>query len=611
MPRPDKKIEFQVLSSKSLIKSIDKIILENYTRPNVSSTNWKFKYYFIIDYILTNQLKNNRPVNVSQNLTCEILQCKKKVIVEILKTLMDNKIINRVGGMEVRYENNLDPVEGKSFSYEIVDFKISKDNLERVMLKAQPGFLKDMQDERASIFLYDRNRQPKESLILYKDVLDSISIDRKIFENRVIKNIIENNQKDYENKINYSYLTNHTHSSIQSSTNYYSILLWCPFVPLCVNFKNEPLPKYELKSVKKNKGTKGPGSFGSLYTSKCDFVVRNIARDIIISKIDKPEAEQATRERIEYLINTINNKMQIPKRGGKSRVYTDITSADREMKECMLLDGKHIIGLDIRNSQPLIASLIFNEAYTKIRLKRPADVIQYQTDCENGTFYDFFMEKMNLPNDKGLRSQFKIDFFKKVFFSKNSSIENKLKTLFKERYPNVWKTVVEEKGTWDYSKQYKEFSVKLQKFEAKIIFDNVNVKLMNMGIKAFNIFDSIYVNSKENFEIAKKLTLEAFAEYGICPTINYECYTQECEEDMSSDFQVVLPVDEIYINDRILPILEPIISKEADTKQIQKQDENEALMEQKPFCKWTATEEQKRAEMNRQIALAFKELDGK
>ncbi|MFA6151555.1 MAG: hypothetical protein WC716_09555 [Chitinophagaceae bacterium] len=86
-----------------------------------------------------------------------------------------------------------------------------------------------------------------------------------------------------------------------------------------------------------------------------------------------------------------------------SRAYCDLTNIVR-------IDGKPLIGLDIRNSQPLLASFLFEKYYRDNELEIPTDVLQYKSDCGNGIFYDDFMKAISLPAE--FRTEFKKDFFR-------------------------------------------------------------------------------------------------------------------------------------------------------------------------------------------------------
>lgn len=240
------------------------------------------------------------------------------------------------------------------------------------------------------------------------------------------------------------------------------------------------------------------------------------------------EDDDTTHARLDKAIAHINSgDIYVNRPRGKSRVYSNVTNLDREFKDHLLLDGKHLIGTDLRNSQPLIASVLFTRYWQSIDPDRlPPDVVEYQRLCETGEFYDYFMEKNNIPNDKKLRAEFKAEFFRRVFFSMHIEEPNVLKGQFIEKYPSCWEVVCHIKGGY-YCKDYGDFSVLLQETEAEIFYDHVNVKLIEQGVLAFNIYDSVYVTNEEDYRLATGLIAARFAELGITPTLEPEYYPKQ------------------------------------------------------------------------------------
>ncbi len=234
------------------------------------------------------------------------------------------------------------------------------------------------------------------------------------------------------------------------------------------------------------------------------------------------ESDGTTLARIEKAVVRVNaNELNISRPNGKSRVYTTITNLNREFRDHLKLDGNSIIGVDLKNSQPLIASIVFKMYWNNKNGMLPIDVIEYQSVCETGRFYEYFMEKNEIPVE--LRKQFKVEFFKRVFFSMHTGKPNILKQQFIEKYPNCWLAVCDIKGGY-FCKDYGDFAILLQETEAEIFYDNVNVKLLQMGIDAFNIYDSIYVNNEENYAVANRLIMDYFKELGMSPKLQPEYY---------------------------------------------------------------------------------------
>jgi hypothetical protein len=178
-----------------------------------------------------------------------------------------------------------------------------------------------------------------------------------------------------------------------------------------------------------------------------------------------------------------------------------------------------MIGFDIANSQPLLAAIAFitysQNEYRTIK----NDVKKYVAACENGKFYEYFMELNGInTNCEKERTAFKKEFFGKVFYTKEVEKENYLKTQFKEKYPTCYEAIFRIKGGEYYSKKYKDFPALMTEIETSIIYDT-NIKLIELGYDVVNIFDSLLSDSEEAIEIAKQLVLEHFGQFGITPTL--------------------------------------------------------------------------------------------
>ena len=220
----------------------------------------------------------------------------------------------------------------------------------------------------------------------------------------------------------------------------------------------------------------------------------------------------------------INGDIRVTRPDKESRIYTNITNLKRNFRKYLRLDGKPLIGLDIANSQPLIAAVLFRRfSENKYGCIRP-DVQAYQRLCESGLFYDWFMELNGKKKEE--RQEFKADFFASVFFMKEYPKPGKLKRQFIEAFPTCNEALVSFKGGYMTKKdKYSQFSIAMQKVEAALVV-GVNIRLIDMGIPALNIFDSLYVTSDEHYEIAERMLKEAFKEVGLEPNVKCEDYRE-------------------------------------------------------------------------------------
>lgn len=152
------------------------------------------------------------------------------------------------------------------------------------------------------------------------------------------------------------------------------------------------------------------------------------------------------------------------------------------------------------------------------------DIQDYQANCEAGIFYDYFMQLNGIDaNDEEARSEFKSDFFGKVFYPKIYPSDGEWLIQFKEKYPTCYEGMIDVKrGVM--SENYKSFPATMTEIESAI-FIPVNLEMIAMGYDVLNIHDSLYSDSQEAIELAKIKIKEKFAEIGITPLlkdINYQ-----------------------------------------------------------------------------------------
>lgn len=219
----------------------------------------------------------------------------------------------------------------------------------------------------------------------------------------------------------------------------------------------------------------------------------------------------------------IQEKDFICRRPDERRVICNFSILPRDLRKYLRFGGEKMKGLDIRNSQPLIAGTLIKRDFYGQDGKLDLEIDEYMRLCEEGIFYEEFMtEDFNETDD--LRKEFKKKFFRDNFFSKvPKKNKRKLRKVFEERFPLISKIIDEMKGR-EGTRDYAEFAKQLQLLESNIIFDGVNVPLLKRNLQCFNIYDSIVSHSDEVLEEARKLIYLEFAKYGVTPTINIENY---------------------------------------------------------------------------------------
>jgi len=465
---------------------------------------WKQKLYHLFEYIALQNIDNELGptsdyVNINMERTAKILAVNNKQMAKILKDCVSNRLLRKDGIMKKAVKVKVGKrtiylEQGKSYGYQ---FNVVPDLIEVTI------------DDNRS--LYSRNvhdlkklANSQEDLRAYQEVLSQISIDTEGLE-ETFKQILENKAQKTKMLESYRKFIREQETNNNQKNNF----IFCTIIPFAGVIVPEKVFRIDEISESQN----------SAQCKLCKFKTKPFHRKRV-EKIKVIESDETTIARCKKSVISINSGYMVAQRPVEaSRVYCDITNLKRELRKHIRLAGKKVAGIDIRNSQPLIACIPIRKYWLDKQGYLPEDVIRYQEACENGSFYDGFMKALNLPHE--LRGQFKEDFFGKVFFSMVIEKDNLLKSMFIEQYPSVWEMVCDEKGGL-YSRDYSDFANKLQKVEATIIFDCVNMTLIRNGIKAFNIFDSIYITSKEDQKEAIRLMQKVFNAEGISPTFNME-----------------------------------------------------------------------------------------
>lgn len=503
MPRKRKQpTAIKYLVPENAIEKVEKLV-HNSTRYKRKEI-WIQKFYHLFDYIATQNCNKDLSsetdyVNIHMATMARNLSVDNRRMSAMLKDAVSVGILKKDGIMKpavIAKSSSGDQFieKGKSYGYQFAD----KYCLTEVEVPDNRCMY------RNSIVRHKEKLITQKDLKAYQEVISEISIDTEGIE-KTFRLILDNKYQKAKSLENYRKFIRESEYLCSKKNN----IMYCLTVPFGGVIVPEKTVNFDRKTQSEN----------SVLCEPCTFNVTYF-RDSEDEASRYIEPDSMTIARCNKSIFIISGGYMVVTRPVQhSRVYCEVTHLNRELREHLRLNGKRVAGIDIRNSQPLIACIVIRRYWLDKLGYLPDDVLRYQAACETGRFYNDFMEALSLPTE--LRNEFKADFFAKVFFSMVTEKENILKSMFIELYPSVWQMVCDEKGGL-YSRNYGEFASTLQKVEATIIFDNVNMELLRRGIKAFNIFDSIYVSSREDYDIALQLMNKPFNELGLTPSFNTE-----------------------------------------------------------------------------------------
>lgn len=259
---------------------------------------------------------------------------------------------------------------------------------------------------------------------------------------------------------------------------------------------------------------------------------------------------------------------------GFGRNHSNLTNLPKALRETLRVDGEEISFIDIRNSQPLILSLVLRDEETeggtnyrsspKGGLKthktlpcrisdstithdsrsqpeqtlardteRPypnvdgfvpkapsgsltppqVDEALYRRLCEEGRLYDFLISR--LPKAMP-RETFKRRFFAGVLFGRIDQKPTQVSRVFGQTFPTVLSKIHAMKG-----ENYRHLSHRLQRRESGLVVETIAARFAREKPQAFigTVHDCIAVKRSDRGK-AEQIILEEFGRLGVVPTLH-------------------------------------------------------------------------------------------
>ena len=214
----------------------------------------------------------------------------------------------------------------------------------------------------------------------------------------------------------------------------------------------------------------------------------------------------------------------------ESRVYTNMTNLPRIHRPFIDFDGQPMMMTDISNSQILLTVPLLHNCWSKKSGRGlfglPQDVTDFRLLAESGQFYEHMASQLNLSfKTESDRSEFKKRVFAEIWFSKNSNRQTKIKSVFMTTFPTVYEIIWQLKRS-DPDKDHSQFAIALQRFEAKLIVDNVWMKMVKMKKCVLTLHDAIICTNREDLKLAEELIRESCLKHRINPSFKNDDYAK-------------------------------------------------------------------------------------
>jgi len=245
------------------------------------------------------------------------------------------------------------------------------------------------------------------------------------------------------------------------------------------------------------------------------------------------------------------------------RFHSNLTNIKKELRHFITYDGETLVNVDIKNSQPLLSSILFDPSFyntkkigrcvnlydipssfeylvnnnkytythTIIMLVKTLkkldnkEVKQYLQMAKSGNFYQELSKAMYPKQafDKGRMKELTY----KVFFSSNKSIQgmnNWTKKEFKWKFKGIYEMFAAIKR-----KNHRALSHILQRIESEIMIQNVCKKISSEHptLPIFTIHDSVLTTDGNQEYVAKIIKEEALKITGLKVSLGIEILNQK------------------------------------------------------------------------------------
>ena len=223
------------------------------------------------------------------------------------------------------------------------------------------------------------------------------------------------------------------------------------------------------------------------------------------------------------------------------RLHNKVSGLKGLLLPYLNMDGEELVGIDIRNSQPYLLSMMNTQLLEKLnkdyfnrvipiveQYQDEADFKQFKELCVEGKIYDYIQDCfLNEYGKELFRGEVKELVFYVMFSESATHTDLKWKQrkelieLFYNEFPSVYSLIRDIQGIdlglkriKGNKNRYKNSSLLLQRIESSIVYDFLSPKLIKSDIKFSTIHDSILIKQSDH-KRALEIFQETFVDLGL------------------------------------------------------------------------------------------------
>lgn len=229
------------------------------------------------------------------------------------------------------------------------------------------------------------------------------------------------------------------------------------------------------------------------------------------------------------------------------RFHSNITNMPKEIRPFLRINGKPLVNIDIKNSQPYLSILLLtspekvsflakNPAFAKLLqslvVSDNVDIMTYITLVNSGQLYEYLMDEFAKEGLVLNRDETKKQVLR-ILFARNKMPKNntnkKARIIFTNRFPSLHRVFSEIRGygSGDKFTNFKRFAILLQSIESHLMLKVIMKRIVTLlpNIVALTIHDSILTSdSSPEIQTIHTIMVEELTKFiGFSPNIKIEC----------------------------------------------------------------------------------------
>ncbi|MFZ2339972.1 MAG: hypothetical protein WAW07_09680 [Bacteroidales bacterium] len=259
----------------------------------------------------------------------------------------------------------------------------------------------------------------------------------------------------------------------------------------------------------------------------------------------------------------VNNDIFYSRDATEGRFHSNITNMKKELRPYLRLNGKPLVNIDVKNSQPYLSTILltypskvagltknntFSMLLQTLKVSHNDDVKKYIKLVADGQFYEYLINEFARGGILMTRQEAKLQVLR-ILFAPNrlpkNEVNRKCRLIFRQTFPTVHRIFSKVRGRDQGTKfeNSNRFAILLATIESYLMLDVILKRIYREfpGVIAITIHDSIMTGIlTDDVEAVRKIMAEELTNFvGFAPKIEIEDYLRGNKEEKQGENSLI------------------------------------------------------------------------